>query len=329
MRKRLPAVILTIVLLIQAFSVFSYSRYISTNNTANIINGNVAERPEDANKPFTMIWFTDSQYYAESYPMIFDFLGDWFVKEYRRGAFDYIINTGDIVNKASKTEQWEVADRNFRKLDRSNVPYGLVAGNHDVSINGLNYSMFGKYFGEARYKRNSWYGGSIDNNYCHYDLLSFGKHGFIILYLGYNTAYSQETVKWANNALEKHSDRTAVLALHEYLEHNGALTKTARNIYKNIVINNDNVALVLCGHNHGIKRNVKTITKSDGSSRKVLEILSDYQDAPHGGNGYLRYLHFYPSVGMLKVVTYSPYTNNFNFFKGNSDSFSESISLTH
>ena len=38
------------------------------------------------------------------------------------------------------TTQWVVADRNLKKLDEAGVPYGVLAGNHDVIIDGVDYS---------------------------------------------------------------------------------------------------------------------------------------------------------------------------------------------
>ncbi len=281
----------------------------------------------DTGAPFSMLWFTDTQYYARSFPEIYDFLGDWMVRQYERGDFGYAVNTGDIVDNASATEQWEVADRNFRKLDDAAVPYGVLAGNHDVAINGLNYHMFFRYFGAARFRGKSWYGGSMENNRNHYDLITLGGHDFVILYLGYGTSFSGKTIKWSNSVLKKYGDRTAILAMHEYLRSDASMTPAASLVFDNIVIKNDNVRLVLCGHYHGAARSVKRVSNPDGSTRAVIEILSNYQKGPRGGDGYLRYLNFNPSAGTLNVITYSPYTDKYNFFKAGDDSFTESIRL--
>lgn len=106
-------------------------------------NGKIQAMAQDevksANAPFNILWFTDTQYYAESYPDIFDKLGDWIAEEYKKGLFSYVIHTGDIVNVADDEKQWVVADRNLKKLDEAGVPYGVLAGNHDVIIDGVDY----------------------------------------------------------------------------------------------------------------------------------------------------------------------------------------------
>lgn len=280
-----------------------------------------------ADRSFTLVWFTDPQYYASSFPHIYDFLGDWLVSEYKKGSYGYAINTGDLVNNASDKSQWNIADRNFKKLDDSNVPYGVLAGNHDVSIHGLNYSKFMKYFGTGRYKNKPWYGGSSDNNRNHYDLITLGRHDFIILYLGYDTRLPNKTAAWSNRVLEAYPGRTAIVAMHDYLTVDSELTEMAEAVLENIIKKNDNVKLVLCGHYHGVSRNIRTVRNKDGSSRKVLEILCDYQNAPKGGNGFLRLLTFHPSSNTLCVTTYSPYIHQYNFFDKRADTFTEKMEL--
>ncbi len=309
---------------------FSSKMFQGKNNL--IAFNNIAQAMEQSNdesvdKPFSIIWFTDTQYYASKYPETYDFLGNWLVKEYHKGTFEYAINTGDIVDSASDVNQWKIASDSFKKLDAADVPYGVVAGNHDVTLNGIDYSMFSKYFGKSRYKHNPWYGGSKCDNQSHYDLLSFGHHDFIILYLGYDSEIADKTIKWSNKILKKYSDRTAILATHEYLENNGELSSVAQRVFNNIIMENSNVTLVLCGHNYGAVRNIKTIINADGSTRNVLELLSNYQKDESGGAGFLRYLNFNPAKGTLNVVTYSPYLNKYNFFEANQDSFTEKIQL--
>ncbi|MET3697609.1 hypothetical protein SAMN05877753_106207 [Bacillus oleivorans] len=278
------------------------------------IQAMVQDEVKNANDPFTILWATDTQYYAESYHYIWDGLGDWIVDEYNNGKFEYMIHSGDIVNVANSDEQWMVADRNLQKLDNAGVPYGVLGGNHDSIIDGIDYSYYHKWVGEHRYKDNPWYGGSMDNNRNHYDLLSFGGHDFIILYLGFGLEDTPESIAWANEALKKHSDRNAILVMHAYLEYSATLSNMSQNVFDQIIVPNENVKMVVGGHYHGVATRVTEIPNQDGSTRKVLEMLADYQGGPNGGNGYVRYLTFNPVDETVDVVTYSPILNDYNFF---------------
>ncbi|GIO86968.1 hypothetical protein J25TS5_39000 [Paenibacillus faecis] len=287
------------------------------------IQAMVQDEVKGVNDPFTILWFTDTQYYAESYPEIFDTMGDWIADQYRRGTFSYAIHTGDIVNKANDEAQWKVADRNLKKLDETGVPYGVLAGNHDVIIDGVDYTNYGKYVGADRYEKNPWYGGQMDNNRNHYDLYSFGGHDFIFLYIGFGLEDTPETIAWANEVLKKHADRVAIVGMHAYLETNGTLSNMAQNVFDQVIAPNPNVQLVLSGHYHAANRVVKTVQNPDGSTRRVIEMLADYQGGPSGGSGYLRLLKFDPSAGTLDVDTYSPYLDDYNFFDDAIEDFTE------
>ncbi len=57
----------------------------------------------------------------------------------------------------------------------------------------------------------------------------------------------------------------------------------------------------------------------------VYQILSDYQNEPNGGDGYLRILTFNPDSDTLQVSTFSPYLNSYK--NGKDSSFSVNFSL--
>lgn len=47
------------------------------------------------------------------------------------------------------------------------------------------------------------------------------------------------------------------------------------------------------------------------STNEVYQFLSDYQDEPNGGNGWLRIMNFRPNENLIDVKTYSPYLNQY------------------
>ena len=147
----------------------------------------------------------------------------------------------------------------------------------------------------------------------------------IILYLGMGKEATPETVAWANSVLKTYSHRTAILAMHEYLNPQGSFVTYARGeeVFNQIIVPNDNVAMVLCGHDPGASRNIREVP---GSDRKVVEILSDYQNAEKGGNGFLRLLQFVD--GKLVNKTYSPITDTYNCFAAEKDEFTVDLHMT-
>ncbi len=291
----------------------------------------------------TMIWSTDPQHYTK-----FDDLNEYYYQiyqyaaaEYLAGNVGYIMTTGDIVDDLPSTtaavKQWEVADKAMSYVDEVGMPNGLVSGNHDVKTvkipnyeNGdadVDYSKYLQYFSADRYNDQPWYGGSLNNNISHYDLITIGNVDFIIMYLGYGVEATDETIAWANDVLQTYRHRTAIITTHQYLDAATAdrsPASRAQLIFDTIIDPNPNVKAILCGHDDGSI--VNEVTASDG--RTVYELLSDYQfveaedpdfyanehyigSVPSCcGDGYIRLMTVEGST--LSSITYSPVTGKYN-----------------
>lgn len=110
-------------------------------------------------------------------------MNEWIVENSEQLKTKYLIHTGDIVNQYNKQFQWEEADAAMQILDDAGLPYGVLAGNHDVQYGREWYDQYYQYFGEDRYAGRDYYGGSYENNKGHYDLISENGQDFIILYM--------------------------------------------------------------------------------------------------------------------------------------------------
>ncbi len=291
----------------------------------------------------TMIWSTDPQHYTK-----FDDLNDYYyqiyqyaAEEYLAGNVGYIMTTGDIVDDLPSTtaavKQWEVADKAMSYVDEVGMPNGLVSGNHDVKTvkipnyeNGdadVDYSKYLQYFSADRYNDQPWYGGSLNNNISHYDLITIGNVDFIIMYLGYGVEATDETIAWANDVLQRYSHRTAIITTHQYLDAATAdrsPASRAQLIYDEIIDPNPNVKAILCGHDDGSI--VNEVIASDG--RTVYELLSDYQFVEAEDPDFYKNEHYIGSVpsccgdgyirlltvegDYLSSITYSPVTGKYN-----------------
>jgi hypothetical protein len=270
--------------------------------------------PSTGDYDFAFVWITDTQYYSESYPKIYELMTKWIVDNWKDKKFKYLLHTGDIVNNWNSKIEWERASQSMKTLDDAHVPYGVVAGNHDVYYDVGNYAEYWKYFGRDRFENQPTFGGDLNNNRDHYDLVSVNGHDFVIVYLGW--LIDQKTFDWANGVLRKYSDRNAIIATHEYLKPSRAYYGQGKWIWEKLVVPNPNVFMVLGGHNPGAAYNIK---KTGG--RTVLEMLSDYQNGPEGGQGFMRFLQFDLTHNQLLVNTFSPYLNKWNYFKPEEDDF--------
>ncbi|MGG3282143.1 S-layer homology domain-containing protein [Paenibacillus solani] len=263
---------------------------------------------------FTIGWMSDTQYYSESYPHIYESIVQWFADNKERINLQYVIHTGDIVDKEYQEYQWEAADKRMKVLENANIPYGVLAGNHDVGHQNNDYTKYYEYFGDWRFKNMPTFGGSYKNNRGHYDLVSAGGNDFIIVYMGWGLA--DEEIEWMNEVVSQYPERKAILALHEYLLVSNNRAPIADKIYEKVVVPNKNVFATLSGHYHDSQLKVDELDDDgDGTTdRKVYQILADYQGAAEGGLGFIRLMQFDIENNKLHMKTYSPYLNEYNYY---------------
>ncbi|MFS0655198.1 metallophosphoesterase [Bacillus sp. 179-C3.3 HS] len=281
--------------------------------------------------PYKMVWMSDTQYYAKSYPHIFKQMVEWIRDQRDKLNIQYVFHTGDIVDD-SKDKQWHRADAFMRVLDEHNIPYGVLAGNHDVRHRDGSYTEFGRYFGAKRFAEKPYYGESYQNNRGHYDLISAGGNDYMIVYMGWGI--TQNEIDWLNRVISEHPDRIVILNFHEYLLVSGNRSSIGDLIFHQVVKRHPNIVAVFSGHYHGASRKVDELDDDhDGKiDRKVYQILADYQAGPEGGQGFMRLITADQEKNQLHFTTYSPYLNQEHFFDpktyGDQDEFSIDVDLT-
>jgi LPXTG-motif cell wall-anchored protein len=277
-----------------------------------LIQDEIAIEEEDYD--YSFVWMSDTQYYSESYPHIYNEQVNWIAENKDNYNIDYVLHTGDLVNFSNQEYQWEVADKAMQVLDDAGIPYGVLAGNHDVEQKSNDYTDYYRYFGADRFEDKPWYGGSYKNNRGHYDLISSNGNDYIMVYLGWGI--EEEGIAWADAVLKAHPDRKAILNFHEYLLSSGNRHPIGEQLYQELVLENENVFAVLCGHYHAADMLIDEIDDNgDGvTDRKVYQMLADYQAGPEGGQGYMRMLLFDAETDQIKVKTYSPYMDDYNYY---------------
>lgn len=263
---------------------------------------------------YSFIWMSDTQYYSESYPHIFKRMTEWAVEQKEAMNIKYLFHTGDLVDEADQDYQWKHADEYMGYLDKGNIPYGVLAGNHDVGHKTGDYNEYGKYFGEERFQSKDYYGESYKNNRGHYDLISSNGNDFIMIYMGWGI--TDEDIAWINGVLARYPERKAILNFHEYLLVSGNRSPIGDKIYNNVVLPNKNIIAVLSGHYHDSETLVDEIDddKDGKPDRKVYQMLADYQGGPEGGQGFLRIMQVNPVENKIYMKTYSPYLNQYNYY---------------
>lgn len=264
---------------------------------------------------FTFVIESDTQYYNEDYDGNPDQKKDgnyehqlnihnWILKNRKALNIQYLFHNGDIIDDMKNKKEWEQADSAYKLLDEASLPYGVLAGNHDVGHEKKNYTNFGRYFGEERFSENPWYGESYKNNRCHYDLIDAGGIEFIMIYAGWGI--TDDDISWMKQILETYPERRAILNFHEYLKPDGTIDEEGLSAYEQVVSQYDNVCMVLSGHFPGACTRADKFINADGSERTVYSLLFDGQSLAEGGMGYIRLLEFDLNAEKVTVRSYSP-----------------------
>jgi carboxypeptidase family protein/calcineurin-like phosphoesterase family protein len=276
---------------------------------------------------FTVIALPDTQYYAKSYPNIFNAQMNWIVQNAQALNIQLVLGLGDVVDNPNISTQLPNADAAYKILDNANIPYFAAIGNHDYYNGGItafglkrDATGFNQYFGPSRYANKPYYGGNFNgSNENFWGTIKLGGQTYLVLLLEF---YPRDVVlPWAANVLSQNAALPAIVVTHSQLTNNAHIT-TCDNYDKEsyaLINSNDgeqlwtrllsqytNVELVLSGHvidGNGVAR----VADLGIHGNLVNQIMSDYQAFVNGGNGYLRIMKFHPSLNTIEVSTYSPY----------------------
>ncbi len=274
--------------------------------------------PDPALKPFTIAWFGDTQSYASTYPEQFDAMTRWVVDNRDALSIRYVVHTGDIVNKPEVQAEWDAARAALSRFSGA-LPFFSVAGNHDLvgmlTQTGQDYGRYAELMEALGLSDTPTLGGRDETWRRRYDLVTIGRDAFIFIGTGYRL--SLDDYDWLNEILAQYADRTAVLIVHEYLDFDGVPRGDGRHLYRKVVMKNPNVKYVLCGHRHRVQHVIQEVDENSdrAADRSVYALMNDYQGYENGGGGYLVLLTFDPKLREIRVTSYSPVLDDYNYFE--------------
>jgi PKD repeat protein len=263
---------------------------------------------------FSIIALPDTQKYTAYYPWIFTNQTQWIVENREVLNIVWVGHEGDITDGGTELE-FQRASTSMSLLEDANttglpygIPYTIIPGNHDHDIYHTN-NYFNLYFNYTRFEGRPYYGGHYstnnDNNYA-----LFNASGMDFIVVGIDVWPDMDEIAWANNVLETHPNRRAIVISHDVLDHHGDWSPSGYWIY-NLLKHNENLFLILCGHCRFYEGEARRTDVFNGHT--VHTILANYQSYPYGGNGNLRIMTFYPAMNQIYVQTYSSYTNEYEF----------------
>ena len=285
---------------------------------------------------FTVIGLPDTQNYSELYPEIFYDQTAWVIQQRYLRNIRYVNHYGDVVQHADILSEWEVGDTAMLVLDLDDLPYGINAGNHDITPNGSpfeNYipENYVEFFGPQRYADFPWYRGASDSGMSSYQIIEGGGIEFLMLQIECDGP--RRELEWAQSVLDLNRDKPVMMTTHRYMQDAEDYTAgvplvdsgrypdvwyTFEGVYSDgglrsneiwdfFIRRNPQIFMVNCGHFHEEFRQQST----NVFGNPVHEVLADYQDDPNGGNGWLRIMEFDVLGNQINIDSYSPWLDQF------------------
>jgi hypothetical protein len=290
---------------------------------------------------FSIIILPDTQYYTSRFTDIMYQQMDWIVKNKNHLNIQYVVHMGDITDDNMESA-WQVASKSYKILEIAGIPYSVVCGDNDIknpatnNYDGIRHTEFlNKYFPVSRFdKPGSWWKGGffepgkIDNYYC---LFNYMEYKFIIMNL--EIAPRSSVLKWAGRICSQYDSEKVIVVTHDYLDSEGKRLddlksfgmngkdlngkpkgNNADEVFKKLIKKEPNILMVLCGHKDGTYEKTVKISKDSEKTRKVFEILTDFQDEKlkgsdeKSGKGWLRVLKIYPGKNEFVLSTVSALT---------------------
>lgn len=297
-----------------------------------------------ASDPWTLVVVPDTQHYVDNSNNLDDFTTQmqWIADNISERNIAFVSHLGDVVQHGDRSLEWDRAELAMEIID-DEVPYGVAIGDHDYNEEERRSSGAPEYiarFGAARYAGRSWYGGASPDEKSHYQVFSAGGRSFLHLTLEWEApgspADSASPIGWAHQVLRAHADMPTIISTHSYvwdeeyeegrtngIEEDGGNGTSGEQIWSALIANQPQVFMVLNGNFHNgssqFEADDPSGPSSDGEFHQVAsnlhglpvyEMLSNYQDYPNGGDGWIRLITFEEGGGQgnldrIRVQTYS------------------------
>lgn len=281
--------------------------------------------PEDPDA-FTIALIPDTQKYVENSLVgaedIFSIQTSWLAGNRDRLRLKFAAHLGDIVENGDRESEWVVADRAMAILDEV-VPYGIMVGNHDYE-KAWNHPEEGspgflRHFPARRFSSSTTWKGVSPDSLSSFHIVPTPIGDFLWLFLSVDSPHP--TVPWAESVVAAHPGLPTFVTTHVYLRENGRLPVpyltsltdgawrgiSADSLFRGFIAKHPQITMVTCGHVSAESYQASKNIRGDD----VHELLQDYQNRVHGGEGFLRLLRFHPSRGFISVLTWSPWLKTF------------------
>ena len=219
---------------------------------------------------FTFGTMPDTQNISET-----DAKGEWIHKMalfYTDRKYDlnirFVASLGDMVQNKTVDAEWVRVKTAYDEFADAMIPFNPCEGNHD-NVNSLN-----KWFPESEFQSDPFYGyvGKKDGMENSYYTFSADGMDFIVVVTEYQPTEADLT--WASGIFSAHPNHRGIYVTHFAFEAEQRMANE-----------NDNVFLIVFGHDTGWDRGERYYTQSSTGGNTQHFCMSDYQGRSEAADG--------------------------------------------
>lgn len=261
---------------------------------------------------FSIAILSDTQKYSRYHATMFNAQTQWIVDHSTQSNIAFTAHLGDVVDRVNQTYEWINASQSIAILDSSNIPYSILAGNHDIlnmrqndeERDRLN-EPFLKYFPIERTQTSNLNSGYSPSEFNSYHIFEVEGQQFLVFALDWRL--SDNSFKWVQSVLDKYETTPAIITTHDIanIDANDEIyfTRYGKLLWDKLISANNQIFLTINGHHFGVGH--KVLHNQYGN--EVLVMLVNYQTDYLGGNGMMRVLTFDLADSVIYAETFSPY----------------------
>lgn len=297
---------------------------------------------------YTIAILPDTQNYSGSATIgqTYNNMTQWLADNAQARNLAFVTHVGDVAGDATVRE-FQNAQAAQQLLRDAGIPFTLTLGNHDFgpggSASNRDTGNFNSVFTQEYMSKDPTYAGAYDQEPGRYDnnyhlIDAPDGTGWIVLNLEFGPR--DDVLRWANDVLDQHADRKAMVMNHSYLNWDGRHdslggpllgegagydygigndprgAQDGETIWRDVLSKHANVVFVAGGHIFG--DGAETLTSYNQYGQPVHQFLVNYQNGvareitgngdpalpTNGGNGAIRLVIVDPKNNAVYTETY-------------------------
>ena len=273
----------------------------------------IENAPKKGLGDFSLIWLTDTLLAKEGDRTdAFKAIVAYAAENAKKLGSIAMLDSGNMVETYNDVDTWSLMKEELKQFQLlyPELPFYSVAGTKDVNGNEMNYEAY--LAAELNSKTHTFKDVTREDGDEAIWYQTLKGQPALVVGIGYQKIAETDEekerqdawLKFLNDAIKARKEHYVILLVNDFIDEKGELTEFGKLIEENIVKDNDNVRLILCGNANGVATWEKTY-----GERKVNALMYNYVADAENGLGFVRILTFNSKDQTITIDTVNPFTD--------------------